>query len=55
MVMVVQRYRIHLVSGHREEPECILDMLPRHRVQATLHRQHTVSPPAAAESGVVSV
>ena len=42
LVMVVQRYRIHLVPGHREEPECILDMIPRHRVRATLQRQ----PPA---------
>ena len=35
MVMVVQKHRIHLVPGHREEPECILDMfaLP---VRATL-------------------
>ena len=36
MVMVVQRFRVHLVSGHREEPECILDMVPRHHVRATL-------------------
>jgi cytochrome P450 len=39
MVMVVQRFRVHLVSGHREEPECILDMVPRHRVRATLHKR----------------
>jgi cytochrome P450 len=39
MAMIVQRFRVHLVSGHREEPECILDMIPRHRVRATLQRQ----------------
>jgi cytochrome P450 len=39
MVMVVQQHRIHLVPGHREEPECILDMLPRNRVLATLQRR----------------
>ena len=40
MAMVVQRYRVHLVAGHREEPDCILDMIPRHHVRATLHRRH---------------
>ena len=39
MVMVVQKHRIHLVSYHREEPECILDMVPRYRVRATLQPQ----------------
>ena len=39
IAMVVQRYRLHLVSGHREEPECILDMLPRHRVRATIQKR----------------
>jgi cytochrome P450 len=39
MVMVAQRHRIHLVSCHREEPECVLDMIPRHRVVATLQAQ----------------
>lgn len=48
MAMVVQRYRIHLVSGHREEPDCVLDMIPRYRVRATLHPQQPVGPPAAA-------
>jgi len=43
MVMVVQRHRIHLVSGHREEPECILDMIPRYHVRATLQPQQSVS------------
>ena len=52
MVMVVQRYRIHLVPGHREEPECILDMIPRYRVRATLHRQHPVSGPPRVEPAV---
>jgi cytochrome P450 len=36
MVMVVQRYRLDLVSCHREEPECILDMIPRYGVRATV-------------------
>jgi cytochrome P450 len=44
MVMVVQRFRIHLVAGHREEPECILDMIPRHHVRATLQRQPPLVP-----------
>src|SRR4051812_1607647 len=39
MAMVVQQFRVKLVPGHREEPECILDMVPRHRVMATLQRQ----------------
>ena len=53
MVMVAQRHRIHLVSCHREEPECILDMIPRNRVRATLHRQLPVAGPAPAEAAVV--
>jgi cytochrome P450 len=39
MTMIVQKFRLNLVSGHREEPECILDMVPRHHVRATLHPQ----------------
>lgn len=39
MTMIVQKFRLNLVSGHREEPECILDMVPRRHVRATLHRQ----------------
>jgi cytochrome P450 len=39
MAMVVQRFRLHLVPCHREEPECILDMIPRHGVRATVRRQ----------------
>ena len=39
MTMIVQKFRLHLVACHREEPECILDMIPRHHVRATLHRQ----------------
>lgn len=39
MVMIVQRYRLHLLSCHREEPECIIDMVPRYGVRATLQRQ----------------
>jgi len=42
MTMVVQRFRLALVPGHREEVECILDMLPRHGVRATLRRQRPV-------------
>jgi cytochrome P450 len=37
--MVVQRYRLHLVSYHREEPESIIDMIPRHGVRATVHKR----------------
>jgi cytochrome P450 len=49
MAMVVQRYRLHLESCHREEPECILDMIPRYRVRATLHaRNHSTWLPASA-------
>jgi cytochrome P450 len=52
LVMVVQRFRLALVSGHREEVECILDMLPRHGVPVTLRRQRPMSAsrpaPAAA-------
>lgn len=43
MTMIVQKFRLHLVPGHREEPECILDMIPRHHVRATLHRQPCVT------------
>ena len=39
LAMVVQRFKVHLVPGHREEPECILDMIPRHGVRVTLRRQ----------------
>jgi cytochrome P450 len=50
MVMVVQRFRLHLVSCHREEPECILDMIPRNRVRATLQRQQPIAGPSLAEA-----
>ena len=43
MVMVVQRFRIALAPGHREEVECILDMVPRHGVPATLERQRPIA------------
>jgi cytochrome P450 len=43
VVMVARKYRIHLVPGHREEPECVLDMIPRHHVRATLHKQQPVA------------
>ena len=54
MTMIVQKYRLHLVSCHREEPECILDMVPRHHVRATLQRQRPVAerPMAAAPCDV---
>jgi cytochrome P450 len=45
MVMVVQRYRLHLRWGHREEPECVLDMIPRNHVRATLHKRQPLSGP----------
>jgi cytochrome P450 len=51
MVIVAQRHRIHLVSYHREEPDCILDMLPRYRVMATLQQQHPVSAPLVERAG----
>lgn len=41
MTMVLQRYRLHLVSGHREEPECIIDMVPRNGVRATVHKKRS--------------
>ena len=50
VVMVVQRYRLHLVSCHREEPECILDMIPRNHVRVTLQRQPAAAPAGAASS-----
>jgi len=37
--MVVQRYRLHVVSGHREEPETIIDMVPRHGVRAIVRKR----------------
>jgi cytochrome P450 len=52
MAMVVQRYRIHLVSGHREEPDCVLDMLPRNRVRSTLHPQIPIAAPTGATLSV---
>ncbi len=42
MTMIVQKYRLQIVSGHHEEPECILDMVPRHHVRATLRRQPSI-------------
>src|SRR5205807_7488657 len=41
--MIVQKYRLHLVSCHREEAECILDMIPRYGVRATLQPQSSVA------------
>ena len=54
MVMIVQRYRLHLVSCHHEEPECVLDMVPRHRVWSTLLRQQPVCGTSALETTDVS-
>lgn len=54
MVMIVQRYRLHLVSCHREEPDCVLDMVPRHRVWSTLQRQQPVRGSSALETTDVS-
>jgi cytochrome P450 len=54
MVMVVQRYRLHLVSCHHEEPECILDMIPRYRVHATLHPQHSIARTAPPNPALIS-
>jgi cytochrome P450 len=48
MAMIVQKYRLHLVSGHHEEAECIIDMIPRFGVKATLQRQSSLG--AAAVS-----
>jgi cytochrome P450 len=53
VVMVVQKYRIHLVSCHREEPDCVLDMIPRHRVRATLQPQRSLEHTAGGPAGVV--
>ena len=50
MVMVAQRHRLHLESGHREELDCVLDMIPRHRVRATLHPQVSAPAPTRTES-----
>lgn len=49
MAMVMQRYRVQVAPGHREEPECILDMVPRHRVPATLERAPRIAPVAMPE------
>jgi cytochrome P450 len=54
MVMVARRHRLHLVSCHREEPDCILDMIPRHRVLSTLQPQQPAAMPVRAESAVAA-
>jgi cytochrome P450 len=43
LVTVVQRFRLPLVAGYREEVECILDMLPRNGVRVTPQRRHPVA------------
>jgi cytochrome P450 len=40
--MVVQRFRLNLVAGHREEPETIIDMVPRHGVRAVVRKRPAV-------------
>jgi cytochrome P450 len=57
MVMVVRRFRVSLVSGHREALECILDLVPRHGVRATLTRQRPApaSMPVAAPAAAAGV
>jgi cytochrome P450 len=54
LVMVVQRYRVHLVSCHREEPDCVLDMIPRHHVRATLQPQRPLSAAASQELSIAT-
>jgi cytochrome P450 len=54
MVMVVQRHQVHLVPCHREEPDCVLDMIPRYHVRATLHRQRPVAGGTSGAPAVVS-
>jgi hypothetical protein len=39
--MILQRYKLHLISGHHEEPECIIDMVPRNGVRATIHKKQS--------------
>jgi cytochrome P450 len=45
LTTVVQRYRLPLASCHREEVECILDMLPRHGVRVTPRLQQPIAAP----------
>jgi cytochrome P450 len=45
LTTVVQRYRLPLASCHREEVECILDMLPRHGVRVTPRLQQPIASP----------
>jgi cytochrome P450 len=47
LTTVVQRYRLPLASCHREEVECVLDMLPRHGVRVTPRLQHPIAAPRA--------
>jgi cytochrome P450 len=44
IAMIAQKYRLHLVSCHREEPECVLDMIPRYGVKVTLQPQPAAAP-----------
>jgi cytochrome P450 len=55
VVMVAQRFRLALVAGHREEPECILDMVPRHGVRATLRRQRPAAAPRPVDAAAPAV
>ncbi|MQA30923.1 MAG: cytochrome P450 [Luteitalea sp.] len=54
LAMVAQRYRIHLVSGHREEPECIIDMVPRNGVRAVLQKKLSLELDSAARRPLAS-
>jgi cytochrome P450 len=47
LTTVVQRYRLPLASCHREEVECILDMLPRNGVRVTPRLQQPIAAPRA--------
>jgi cytochrome P450 len=43
LTTVVQRYRLPLASCHREDVDCVLDMLPRHGVRVTPRRQRPIA------------
>ncbi len=49
LAMVVQRYRLELIPGHRSEPEPSVTLRPRRGVPVTLHPAPT-DPPSSADS-----
>jgi cytochrome P450 len=53
MVTVVQRFRLPLVAGHREQAECILDMIPRNGVRVTPRRRPAAAVHAATAAAAV--